>query len=98
MENEIDCECTDDLICPYCGCKFEDSFEFNESSQHQCDRCEKHFMYEVEYSKTFSSVKVDCLNGGEHMWKSSPWAYYPDYRYCRKCTKIDTGQRSVNFQ
>ena len=85
VAKEIDCEFTNMPVCPYCGYEWDDDCEMNESSSAECPECLKKFRYEVEYSKSFSSRQVPCMNGGEHVWRHSPSPGFPDYKYCPKC-------------
>jgi hypothetical protein len=89
MSEEIDCEFTSDLVCPYCGYVHEDDGEMNESGDMKCYKCEKKFIYEVEYSKSFSSRQVPCMNGEPHTWYPNPHPDFPKYRYCRVCNLRD---------
>lgn len=92
---EIDHEYTDELVCPYCGYKHEDDGEMNEGGDLECYQCEKKFKYEVDYSKSFTSRKVACLNGGNHLWKKEAYPNYPDYKRCRACGSRDAGTHVV---
>lgn len=82
---EIDHESTDNLVCPYCGHEEEDDGEMNERGQTECSKCEKNFAYDVDYSKLFTSRKVDCLNGAPHTWKKEPFGGCPNYKRCKAC-------------
>lgn len=66
-------EDTDEIVCPYCGYTFVDSWELagdrdGETSQIQCLDCDKTFISVTHFSVTYSSKKAECLNGGEHRW------------------------------
>jgi hypothetical protein len=89
MSTEIDCEFTDDLICPYCGYAHEDDGEMNEPGQMECSSCDKHFSYDVDYTKYFSSKQVPCLNGEPHAWKVETYPSFPNYRRCTQCDLRD---------
>ncbi len=62
MEEDIDHEYTSDLVCPYCGNKESDSWEYRESDgftgEIECGRCEKHYKYETHVDVTFSTKKI----------------------------------------
>lgn len=92
---EIDHHYTDELVCPYCGEKHEDDGEMNEPGEHQCQRCDKHFKYDVDYSKSFTSKQVPCLNGGPHDWRPCPEFadLYSDPKWCLQCEKRSWGER-----
>lgn len=93
IEKEIDHEYTDEIVCPYCGHESEDSWEASEDSDdEECDECGKHFAYDSETTRTYTSRKVDCLNGGEHAWTTGALhPLYPNARYCKACRKHEWG-------
>ena len=38
MEKEIDCFCTNEIVCPYCGNEFRDSWEYkNDNFEIDCE-------------------------------------------------------------
>lgn len=48
MSNEIDCESTPEIVCPYCGYEFYDSWEYGGDQSEElgliaCDNCGKEF-------------------------------------------------------
>lgn len=86
----FECLGSDEIVCPYCGEEKSDSWEVNDSGIHECGHCTKKFLLEVEFSKSFSSGKADCLNKAPH--KLSVVGGYEElkrgdsvYRYCREC-------------
>ena len=90
----IESDGTYDLVCPYCGEEESDSWECGDSDDdHVCGHCGKHFKYETEHTRTFSSFRVPCLNGEEHEWKKISDNRYPDGRYCPACTKYEYGKK-----
>jgi len=64
-ENEdIDCDYTSDLVCPYCGYKNEPDSEcdteiFEESYETECVECEKHFMVVATCTINYSSEPIE---------------------------------------
>lgn len=48
MKKEIDCSFTDEIVCPYCGYEFSDSYEFFEwndgDAEPECEECGKEFI------------------------------------------------------
>lgn len=56
-DDEIDCFYTDEIVCPYCGYEFMDSFEKADSGDVQCDECCQMFHFERETSVAYSSYK-----------------------------------------
>ena len=56
--SNIDCRFTDEVVCPYCGQKFSDSWELDDSDDEMyCDECEKDFAFERHVIVTYSSYK-----------------------------------------
>ena len=49
------------VICPYCGEKYGDCWEWVTDSDktRECDECGKEFRYWAEYSVTYYSKKVE---------------------------------------
>lgn len=41
----IDHEYTSVIVCPYCGFKYEDSWDFDDSGEHECDECCREFSF-----------------------------------------------------
>ena len=58
-EDEIDCECTDEIGCPHCGHIYSDSWEEADSGIYNCEYCEKPFSYERIVSVTYSTSKEE---------------------------------------
>lgn len=55
----IDCEYTDEIVCPYCGEEFTDSWEFEpDMDTIDCYECGMEFKYERNVSVTYSTSKV----------------------------------------
>lgn len=68
-EDEIDSEYTDEIVCPYCGYEFSDSFECNISEDEEniieCEECGKEFYAIKNISISYSSFKPErgtCTN------------------------------------
>jgi len=62
-ESKIDCDYTSDIICPYCGYKFRDSWEVDFGSmegvvEEICDKCENTFTVGRNVEVTYSSSKI----------------------------------------
>ena len=58
-DNEIDCEYTDEVTCPYCGHVHGDSWEIggrHDSFEYQCHECEKDFDCYRNVEVTYTSV------------------------------------------
>lgn len=58
---EIDCESTDDVVCPHCGAEFIDSHEFfmngRSDATCECEECGKAFEASRDISITYSTRK-----------------------------------------
>lgn len=65
----IDHSYTDEIVCPHCGYKFIDSFEYFGNSECAdniyCDECEKEFDAVRNISVSFSTYKKPNQQGGE---------------------------------
>jgi len=83
---EIDHKYTSGLVCPYCGYEQSDSWESADSSNDdECGECGKHFSYDSQTERYFTTRKVPCLNGEPHEWKKLTLPDYPHARRCRQC-------------
>lgn len=53
---------TDEVVCPYCGYEYSDSWTFNEDGvqqgEEQCAECGEKFMFETEYSASYITAKI----------------------------------------
>ena len=63
-QQEIECEQTDEIVCPHCGEEFSDSWEHlpppgssETSIEVFCHDCMASFDVELEYSVTYTSSK-----------------------------------------
>lgn len=58
---EIDCEHTDEIVCPYCGEEQSDSWEIagenGDVQETECYECEKVFKFKTHIEVTFTSIK-----------------------------------------
>jgi len=62
--SEFDHECTDEVVCPWCGCEFTDSWEFSDSyDELQCDECGKIFSMIREIEVSYSTRRSRCEPG-----------------------------------
>jgi hypothetical protein len=65
MPKEIDHDSTTEIVCPYCGYEYGESYEqFEDSDTHdttiECTICEKIFEVCREITVTYSSSKPEC--------------------------------------
>ena len=62
MTKEIDHECTNEIVCPYCGNEFSDSWEYSSSDEQigliECGECEKSFYANRNITITYSTEKA----------------------------------------
>ena len=57
---EIDHEYTNDIVCPYCGYEFINSWEYTESEDEvSCQRCDQSFNLSVEIEISYTTSKID---------------------------------------
>ena len=65
-----------DIECPYCehyqDIDHDDGYGYREDETHQqqCENCEKYFTYTTSIHYYYDVQQADCLNGGEHNYKS----------------------------
>ncbi len=83
-----------DLCCPYCdeelGSYVDDCHEPDVQYEHQCSKCDKNFVFTIEYYPSFTSNKADCLNGEEHKFEpicGIPREYFKNKYRCEDCGK-----------
>ena len=83
-----------DLYCPYCGenlgSHVDDYHEQDTEYEHRCPKCEKNFIFTIDYVPYFSSNKADCLNGVEHDYRKItgyPKEFFKNKRRCFMCSK-----------
>jgi uncharacterized Zn-finger protein len=60
-----------EITCPYCQHKFSDSWEYNEDNGRNidCHHCDETFALEVDIAVTYSTARLDCIEGGkEHIY------------------------------
>jgi len=47
------------IICPYCGSHYGED-DMHESTEVNCEECEKEFKIEVEYKVSYSTYQISC--------------------------------------
>lgn len=82
------------FICPYCDKENEDPYiegpQVDEVYEHECEHCEKTFVFTIDWSINYYEDKADCLNGGEHNYEKIcgyPKEYFENKRRCSMCSK-----------
>ena len=59
MSKEIDHEYTDEIVCPYCGHEFSESYEFSgDSGEEECYECGKEFEYHRHIEVTYCTYEI----------------------------------------
>ena len=56
---KIDCKFTRELVCPYCGYKFNNSWELRDEGNIECESCEKIFDYERDVVVSYISYMLE---------------------------------------
>jgi len=70
---------------PCCECN-----DVDVQYEHECEHCEKNFVYTIDYDPCYSEEKADCLNGGEHNYEKIcgyPVELFENKRRCSMCDK-----------
>jgi len=81
------------LVCPYCDKECEADCESNEPDrvyEHECENCEKNFVYTLDYTVHYSEQQAPCLNGAEHEWvpvRGWPERAFAGKQRCQHCDK-----------
>ena len=57
--SEIDHEFTDEIVCPHCGYKVSDSWEWPDEGKGYCEVCGRHYKYTRDVSVTYCTEKID---------------------------------------
>lgn len=67
-DKEIICEGTDEIVCPYCGYEFRDSWEIFLDGECiatlDCPECEKEFSVKPNWDVTYYSSKIEEKKNG----------------------------------
>jgi transcription elongation factor Elf1 len=87
---EIDHTYTDEVVCPYCGHEMEgDCGDGPTKGQTECQKCEKKFDCEPDYSVHYTTSKVPCWNGEPHNWIINRSFDLQDKKTLRNCPQCD---------
>ena len=83
--------------CPYCGHNcgdyFDDCHEQDVEYEHECENCEKNFIFTISYYPSFTESKAPCLNGEGHKFSQIcgvPEEAFKDKYKCDYCGKEET--------
>lgn len=55
--NKIDFKFTEEVVCPYCGYEFSDSWEFDNEEDIECENCENTFSMNRNVEVSYSTYK-----------------------------------------
>lgn len=58
MSEKIDHNYTDEVVCPYCGYEFGDSWELGEEGGLECDKCGKEFEFYRNIEVTYCTYQI----------------------------------------
>ena len=59
-DKKIDHEYTNEIVCPYCGLRFLNSWKYkNYDGNRECGRCGKRFRYERRLKETYYIYKLE---------------------------------------
>ena len=50
---------TDVIVCPWCGTKYEDCWEWDDDGKEVCDACEREFSYERHVDVSYITRKEE---------------------------------------
>lgn len=50
---------TDEIVCPYCGYEFEDSWEYDDDEDVECYHCEKKFHVTKNVEVTYETHRIN---------------------------------------
>lgn len=63
MSDDLDTDCTDNVVCPWCGHEHDCSWEFfddgHESTEAECGECDKPFTASRDVSVTYSTKRKE---------------------------------------
>jgi len=83
-----------DIECPECGHEFDicnddgHGCDPSDTYQEKCPKCNKYFVFTVDWSPTYYELKAPCLNGGKHEWEKIhgvPEIYFENKYRCKYC-------------
>lgn len=57
--DKFDTKFTNEIVCPYCGFEFMDSYEFDEGDNPiHCEECKKDFVFTQNIEVTYNTYKL----------------------------------------
>jgi len=102
---DIDHTLTDEIVCPYCGYEFENSYEYI-GDLVECEECGKNFSFYTDTTIRYTTHKQPCANGdGPHNWiclsfENNGDVLFPNLYRCQNCniTSIFKGETRHHFE
>lgn len=103
---EIDHEYTNEIVCPWCGCEFSDSWELGNGGEctelEECPDCEKEFyasrIITVEYSTQKATYGTCSKCGAEDVVVESQKSSFNSYcDFCSDCIKESEKQAREEY-
>lgn len=90
MSEEFNTDCTDEIICPYCGHEHEASYSTTSANDDGHHQCEKTFNWLAHREViNYSTSKLPCLNWAEHKYRyMSKNISGTNFYKCRVCGEI----------
>lgn len=79
----IDCKYTNEIVCPFCGNEFMDSWEIGEGEdigELECDECNKKFFASRHITTTYVTIGLCKENKLKHKWNKQG--------FCERCEAI----------
>ena len=67
-----DCYDTDEIVCPYCGHRFSDSWDYGDGEdigKIECEACNREFNAERNYTITYTTYIPTDDDENEEYWK-----------------------------
>jgi len=85
----LDTQYTNELVCPYCGHEFSDSWEREDRGEFECYECDKNFSFDTDVTRLYSSERDCQLNGQEHEWEDTRELSRGTWQKCKNCDQTN---------
>ena len=89
MIDELDTWRTDEIVCPYCGYVFDESYEYIGDELVECPDCMKKFELESEEIVEYTTTKPDWLRR---------WRSYNNEQIYRSEWRIQHAERTAEVR
>lgn len=100
--DEMEHKFTDEIVCPYCGCIFNDSWEFEDDDGIiLCEECGKEFNYTREINITYNTsklpeylkIEIEKIDCGNYILKPKKKVVFDCwYNYELNCYETNLGE------